>query len=422
MAAIDDYLINLSNQLVDIKNRLINFRRKKRLFNLLGFVIVAGSTIISLNLFFSSVTFNGVDYFILFYVLFFLVGLSLVFGEWLSKLFIRNYPEYSKLEIEKKLLVERIDVAKSAMNIIARIERVQSLIKRSIDRTNLSEFRRSLENITFANSNRAQFDADMFICKKILNRIEYYPFKKKSIHFKNKSRISTYTGTELEVQNEVTAINSPVVPVELTQNTPKAENVVEVPKIQTIPEVTLKVEKKITSIPILSSLFSADKPNIQDRNIDNVRAISPAPTIKKDFRKFSENNQELGLQGELYVIERERESLITNNRQDLANKIEHASKSDGDHLGYDVISYDEFGNEKFIEVKTTEYGLGSSFFLTDNELYTLNQIGNYFIYRVYNFNLLEKTGSIYVIDFMKGDLVTYFNLEPILFRVLPHKL
>ena len=48
--------------------------------------------------------------------------------------------------------------------------------------------------------------------------------------------------------------------------------------------------------------------------------------------------------------------------------MEHVSKTHGDGLGFDVLSYDVSGRERFIEVKTTSFGKETLFFITRNEV------------------------------------------------------
>jgi hypothetical protein len=55
-------------------------------------------------------------------------------------------------------------------------------------------------------------------------------------------------------------------------------------------------------------------------------------------------------------------------RTDLAEQVEWVARTRGDGLGYDVRSYDATGAERWIEVKTTNAGPTTPFFLTPNEL------------------------------------------------------
>jgi hypothetical protein len=78
--------------------------------------------------------------------------------------------------------------------------------------------------------------------------------------------------------------------------------------------------------------------------------------IKTDFVQLDAANRHLGRAGELAVVGRERQLLSAMGRQDLSRRVEHVSDTQGDGLGYDVLSFEADGTEKFIEVKTTKQG------------------------------------------------------------------
>ena len=70
----------------------------------------------------------------------------------------------------------------------------------------------------------------------------------------------------------------------------------------------------------------------------------------------------------------------------LAKQVEHTSKVRGDGAGYDVMSFEEDGRERFIEVKTTAYAKEAPFFISDGELSFANSHELEFrLYRVFEF-------------------------------------
>ena len=104
------------------------------------------------------------------------------------------------------------------------------------------------------------------------------------------------------------------------------------------------------------------------------------------------------------------ESFVFNYEQDLV-KSYHIDKEVKwislvtDSSGYDILSYDEEGNEKHIEVKTTSTGLDTEFFITENEKNaSIRNKDNYYLYRVYNFDSEFKKGDIWR---YKGDVTKY---------------
>ena len=70
----------------------------------------------------------------------------------------------------------------------------------------------------------------------------------------------------------------------------------------------------------------------------------------------------------------------------MASKIDHVSKTRGDSAGFDVLSFEQTGEERFIEVKTTKYGIYTPFFVSRNELEVSKaEMKRYCLYRVYEF-------------------------------------
>ena len=63
----------------------------------------------------------------------------------------------------------------------------------------------------------------------------------------------------------------------------------------------------------------------------------------------------------------ERERLRAAERADLARKVWWVAEEDGDGAGYDVRSYAVSGEERLLEVKTTNGSARTPFFLTRNE-------------------------------------------------------
>lgn len=130
---------------------------------------------------------------------------------------------------------------------------------------------------------------------------------------------------------------------------------------------------------------------------DFVRKVSQ-PTIKKmpitpeekyriprkiDWDKILKNRKETGMRGEEVAIAIEQNYLESAGRDDLASKIRHVSKEDGDGSGYDILSFFLDGKEKYIEVKSTTKSLETPFYISRNELGLLQEHQDKsFIYRI----------------------------------------
>ena len=122
--------------------------------------------------------------------------------------------------------------------------------------------------------------------------------------------------------------------------------------------------------------------------------------------------KDIGNKGEQYIIEYEIERLTQANKVELADKIKHISLVN-DAAGYDILSFNEDGSERFIEVKTTKGPIGTDFFISPGEIKFSKANKEYYIYRVFEFLSEKMTGKIYI---KKGDVEINFNLTPLQFK------
>jgi len=108
--------------------------------------------------------------------------------------------------------------------------------------------------------------------------------------------------------------------------------------------------------------------------------------IKRDYYNEEINNTKLGLLGEKFVLSYEKLYLKNLGLSSFIHKIDHVSKTVGDSAGFDILSFDENGKEKFIEVKTTQMGKEVPFYFTRNELsFSRKNSKNYRLYRIFDF-------------------------------------
>lgn len=94
--------------------------------------------------------------------------------------------------------------------------------------------------------------------------------------------------------------------------------------------------------------------------------------LERLVRKFDpaardERNRSLGKKGELIVLEAEKTRLRSENRADLASEVLWVAEELGDGAGYDILSFDRHGKERFVEVKTTGGYQLTQFFISENE-------------------------------------------------------
>src|SRR5690242_13131571 len=109
--------------------------------------------------------------------------------------------------------------------------------------------------------------------------------------------------------------------------------------------------------------------------------------IRTNFLEREQNNRRLGEGGEKLILEYERWRLIKSRKENLAHKIEWISKELGDGTGYDILTKNKNGTDRFIKVKTTKLAKETPIFLTKNEISFANLMtNNFYLYRVFNFD------------------------------------
>ena len=123
-----------------------------------------------------------------------------------------------------------------------------------------------------------------------------------------------------------------------------------------------------------------DEPEIDDPDIRRIiRKFDPA---ERDAR-----NRFLGEKGEAFLFQVEQDWLSTNGRDDLAAKVRWVSKEDGDGAGYDILSFSRHGEERWLEVKTTNGPSTTPFWLSENERRVSEKHRDVFrLVRVYDFS------------------------------------
>lgn len=136
-----------------------------------------------------------------------------------------------------------------------------------------------------------------------------------------------------------------------------------------------------------------------------------------DFTQLEYQNRRLGVAGERIVAHRERLRLTTVGRGDLAEKVEHVSLTQGDGMGYDVLSYNDDGQEKYIEVKTTRLGPYWPSIVTRNEVeFSEVESDRFELHRVFAFNEKKSTAGLYILE---GAISNSFSLDPTEFKAIP---
>ena len=129
-----------------------------------------------------------------------------------------------------------------------------------------------------------------------------------------------------------------------------------------------------------------------------------------DYEAIDKLHRNLGLEGEMWAIEYERERL---EELGIEYEIKHVSIDEGDGLGFDILSVEKDGvTPRYIEVKTTEGGCAQPFYYSANELERSKiEREHYYVYRVYDFKRAAKQASLLIIhgglDELNGEPISY---------------
>ncbi len=105
---------------------------------------------------------------------------------------------------------------------------------------------------------------------------------------------------------------------------------------------------------------------------------------KVDHEKQARSWRRIGDRGEALVLAKEIARLTQAGRPELALRIKHVSQED-DSAGYDILSFDEDGTERPIEVKATSGGnLARGFYISSNEVEKAKALSNWHLYIVFS--------------------------------------
>ncbi|NCT55020.1 DUF3883 domain-containing protein, partial [Candidatus Falkowbacteria bacterium] len=103
-------------------------------------------------------------------------------------------------------------------------------------------------------------------------------------------------------------------------------------------------------------------------------------TFSKSFLDKQKKNDEIGKKGEKFVLDEERKRLKKLNINSHGKEPKNMSNT---NAGYDILSYNKDGSDRYIEVKSSTSKKLTSFFITEHELeIAKNYRENYYIYIV----------------------------------------
>lgn len=147
----------------------------------------------------------------------------------------------------------------------------------------------------------------------------------------------------------------------------------------------------------------------------NSRGRSQTRRTKADYNKINISKEKVGKDSEKLVFDSEKERLIKENREDLAEEVLWESEENGDGAGYDIKSFEKKDGEYieiYIEVKGTNKSINEPFDISKNEIEASNKYKEqYYIYRVAN--IYSNKPKFYRIN---GRIEDNFSLEATSFK------
>lgn len=107
--------------------------------------------------------------------------------------------------------------------------------------------------------------------------------------------------------------------------------------------------------------------------------------IKVNYLEKEQRSRHVGYCGEELVYNYEKWNLINQGKSSLAERIEWISKEKGDGAGFDILSKNANGTDKYIEVKSTKLTKETPIFFSKTE-YEFSKLKskNYWLYRVFD--------------------------------------
>ncbi|MCI1779222.1 MAG: DUF3883 domain-containing protein [Bacteroidales bacterium] len=141
-----------------------------------------------------------------------------------------------------------------------------------------------------------------------------------------------------------------------------------------------------------------DFPEEENLAQEELRTYARNP-VKVNYLEKEQRNKSLGELGEELVLDFEKWNLKRLVGSRIANQVRWISKEEGDGAGYDILSKDPSGCDKYIEVKTTKLTRKTPVFFSKNELdFSMSSREKFYLYRLFSFaddpHMFIKRGSL----------------------------
>lgn len=181
--------------------------------------------------------------------------------------------------------------------------------------------------------------------------------------------------------------------------------------------VAAAVEAQVDALPLVGDILSIQvDPPSREKAESKLYDTSEPPRVpvRRNYLELEARNQSLGRAGEELILRFEHERLWRAGQRILADRVEHVSRTKGDHLGFDIHSFETDGRDRLIEVKTTRFGAMTPFFASRNEV-GVSEVREreYQLYRLFSFREQPK------LFLLPGCLRNTCRLEAVTFSALP---
>lgn len=181
--------------------------------------------------------------------------------------------------------------------------------------------------------------------------------------------------------------------------------------------------------PLFDHFAEAEiKPSAQTKKISFERILEEPPLIaavtkveeskpfyhtpfKINYLEREQNNRRLGEAGEALALAYEKWRLNEAGKANLADRVEWISQTEGDGAGFDILSFNNNGSDRYIEVKTTKLSKEAPIFFSLNEYYfSKEHAPQYHLYRLFRFNTKAKMFHA------KGSFDDFCRVEAVAFK------
>lgn len=188
-----------------------------------------------------------------------------------------------------------------------------------------------------------------------------------------------------------------------------AEQVAHLPLLDKAAELAVDRPADVPESVAFKSLLT--EPPKRQHRVEEARPDYVRRGVKRDYFERESRNRSLGTAGERFIVQFEQWRLAQLGVGRLADRVEHVAETQGDGLGYDVLSFETDGRERFIEVKTTAHDAATPFFVSSNEVAFAKEVSDRFrLYRLYHFRTAPKFFEL------PGAIEQHCHLDPSTYR------